>query len=559
MQLQAKERVPVRRLSATEQRQFDYYFYQAISEKDGGQYDEALETLGLCLALDSLNADAHQQIGLLYSYTGFKNMALRHLELSVKLSPDNWWYNIQLINLLSDLKRWKRAVEVAVKLKKLYPQKEEVYTMLSALYKQTQEFKKAIAEFNKLEKINGITEATSFEKIALYFQLKQNKKAISEIDKLIKKFPSEMRFQILRGDIYLQQNKAEKAFVIYQKVIAVDPRNAYVYVSLSDYYDKQKQPEKAIESIVNALKSDQLDVDTKMQVLGQYVTKIGQDTAKLVETETLFKLLVERYPLEEAVHGYYASFLQFQKRNAEAASEFETMLIINPKNEKPWFELIQESLIADNYTKLLDITNRAIEQLPTNALLYYYKSIAHVRQTEWAAALQSTKTGLTHLTPEQAALKSDFYSQMADIYYGQAQRDSAFVAYELSLQANPKNMMVMNNYAYYLSLEKKDLKKAEKMSAKTVELEPKNSTYLDTYAWILYQQANYSLAKFYIERALDNLPKGAERGVILDHYGDILLMLNEDAKALEAWQKAYDEGLKTEELKMKIDNKGYKQ
>jgi len=117
---------------------------------------------------------------------------------------------------------------------------------------------------------------------------------------------------------------------------------------------------------------------------------------------------------------------------------------------------------------------------------------------------------------------------------------------------------VMNNYAYYLSLEKLELKKAEKMSAKTVELEPKNSTYLDTYAWILYQQGSYSLAKFYIERAIDNLSKEVEKGEVLEHYGDILWMSNQDEKALEMWQKSLDAGNKTDKLKLKIENKGWK-
>jgi len=104
------------------------------------------------------------------------------------------------------------------------------------------------------------------------------------------------------------------------------------------------------------------------------------------------------------------------------------------------------------------------------------------------------------------------------------------------------------------------LKKAERMSAKTIEIEPKNSTYLDTYAWILYQEANYFLAKFHIERAIDNLPKDEDPGVILEHYGDILWMsgAENEAKALEVWQKSYDAGNKTEELKQKITNKGWK-
>jgi Tfp pilus assembly protein PilF len=134
----------------------------------------------------------------------------------------------------------------------------------------------------------------------------------------------------------------------------------------------------------------------------------------------------------------------------------------------------------------------------------------------------------------------------------------AFSAYEQALQVNPANIYVMNNYAYYLSEKNQNLKKAESLSAKTIEKEPKNSTYLDTYAWIFYQQGNYSLAKFYIERALDNLESDKDAGVITEHYGDILWKTGDTVKALEMWKKSFESGNVTEELKQKIENKGMK-
>ena len=117
----------------------------------------------------------------------------------------------------------------------------------------------------------------------------------------------------------------------------------------------------------------------------------------------------------------------------------------------------------------------------------------------------------------------------------------------------------MNNYAYNLSLDKSDLAKAERLSAKTIEKEPRNSTYLDTYAWIFYQQGNYSLAKFYMERAISYLTAEQNAGVYYDHYGDILWMTRtNDEKALENWKKAWNAGVQTDELKQKIENKGWK-
>ena len=547
-------------LSYASRRQFDYYFYEGLKQKDNQQYDQAIETFRLCLAIDSLDAGAQSELGLMYSAMGFDGPALQCLEKAVRIDPSNWWYNAQLISMYSDAKNWKRAIELTNNLQKLYPDKDDVYSMLATFYKQTREYDKAIAAYDHLESLVGINETTTFEKFQLYILSNKPQKGVAEIDKLVNKFPTESRYKVLRGDIFMQQKMPEKAYEIYQNVLKDDPQNAYVYVSLSEYYKSTNQPDKALESIVTALKTEQLDVDTKVDILGQYVERLVQDSTKFVETESLFKLLIDRYPMEEKVHGYYATFLQYQKRNDEAVSEFETMLNINPKNEQTWMRLIQINTIDKKFSQVLTVTKRAMESLPKLAIWYFYKGIAQFQLEDYKGSLATYKAGLPLITNEQTTLKSDFYAQIADIYYKQQMKDSAFAAYDKALVINPLNVMVMNNYAYYLSLEKTDLKKAERMSAKTIEIEPKNSTYLDTYAWILYQEANYFLAKFHIERAIDNLPKDEDPGVILEHYGDILWMsgAENEAKALEVWQKSYDSGNKTEELKQKITNKGWK-
>jgi tetratricopeptide (TPR) repeat protein len=547
-------------LTDSTQRQFDYYFYEGLKQKDNQQYDQAIETFRMCLAIDSLDAGAQSEMGMMYATIGFSDKAVQCLEKAVKIDPSNWWYGVQLVSIYSDLKNWKRAIEITNNLQKQYPNKDEVYSMLATFYKETKEYDKAIAAYDKLESLNGINESTSFEKFQLYILSNKPQKGIAEIDILANKYPTESRYKVLRGDIFMQQKMPEKAFEIYQNVLKDDPQNAYVYVSLSEYYKLANKPDKALESIVIALKTEQLDVDTKVNILGQYVEKLVQDSTKFGETESLFKLLVDRYPLEEKVHGYYALFLQHQRRNVEAISELETMVNINPKNDQTWMRLVQINLMDKNFKQILALTSKAIENLPKLPVWYFYRGIAQYQLADYKGALASYKNGLPLITIEQGALKGDFYAQIADIYYKLQQKDSAFTAFEQSLAVNPQNSMVMNNYAYYLSLEKAELKKAERMSAKTVELEPKNSTYLDTYAWILYQEGNYSLAKFYIERAIDNLTKEEDPGVVLEHYGDILWMsgVDSEAKALEVWQKSYNAGNKTEELKMKITNRGWK-
>ena len=110
--------------------------------------------------------------------------------------------------------------------------------------------------------------------------------------------------------------------------------------------------------------------------------------------------------------------------------------------------------------------------------------------------------------------------------------------YEKALSYNASNIPVLNNYSYFLAMEGQDLDKAERMSAQTVKAEPDNATYLDTYAWIFFKQGNYSLARIYLQNALDKTKEPSAE--LFEHYGDILFMLGEVDEAVTYWQKALE-------------------
>ena len=113
----------------------------------------------------------------------------------------------------------------------------------------------------------------------------------------------------------------------------------------------------------------------------------------------------------------------------------------------------------------------------------------------------------------------------------------------------------MNNYAYYLSVERRDLDKAEEMSYKTVKADPGNATYLDTYAWILFEKGNYAEARIYIDDAMKS--DGEKSDVIVEHCGDIYYMTGDVDGGLKYWQEALDMGSEWKTLKEKIKKKKY--
>jgi tetratricopeptide (TPR) repeat protein len=85
-------------------------------------------------------------------------------------------------------------------------------------------------------------------------------------------------------------------------------------------------------------------------------------------------------------------------------------------------------------------------------------------------------------------------------------------------------------------MEGRSLKKALAMSRKTIEAEPDNATYLDTYGWILYLLGKPEEAKSHFKHAM--LYGGKESVVVLDHYAEVLFALGEYDRAMVYWNQA---------------------
>ena len=129
--------------------------------------------------------------------------------------------------------------------------------------------------------------------------------------------------------------------------------------------------------------------------------------------------------------------------------------------------------------------------------------------------------------------------------------DEAFSNFENLLALDPDNVIVLNNYSYYLSLLDKDLEKARKMIEKCVKLEKDNPTYLDTYAWVLFKLEDYTKALEVIEKVVSKNTDPS--GEVLEHYGDILFKNNKKDEAKKAWIRAESSGEASENIRIKIE------
>ena len=547
---------PVRNmLTASEQRKLDYIFYEALNLKNANQFDAAFDLFRYCLSIDSTASAVLFELSAFYLQIDKPETAVSLLKEAVTYSRDNFTYKMALAAIMLSTGMYGEAAELYEELVAGWPGKIELNYYLAEAYTQAGEIGQAIDVFDALEEITGMSEALSLQKFRLYMSIEQPDEAFLELTKLADKYPGNARYPILIGDWFLDKKEMDKALAYYRKAYAIDPENPYYTVSMANYYELAGNSEAAEEQVRLALVNDKLDVEIKVGILARYIQQLQRNRSGTEGANALFLTLLELHPEEIELKEMYASLLLLQGNRDEARFQLQLVTETDPLSESAWQQLLNISLQAQDYDEVIRVCYKGLEFFPAEPLYYFYLGVANYQLQNYQLAIDSYQEGLTIIPETERSLRSDFHGQIGDTYFQLKMTDEAFASYEEALKYNERNIVVLNNYSYFLSLQKRDLDKAERMSAQCIKLEPNNPTYLDTYAWIFFIQGNYTLAKLYMKSAIEK--DTTNNPVLVDHYGDILYKNGEKEEAVRQWIKAKELGKESEILNRKIAEETY--
>ena len=543
-------------LAAAEKRKLDYIYLEALSLKNADKYDAAFELFNYCLSIDSTAPAVHYELSSFYFQMDKPEKAVSLLKEAVRYSPDNFTYKMALASMLLHTGMYGEAAEAYEDLISTWPDKIDLNYYLAESYIQAGEIGKAIDSFDTLEEIMGMHESFSVQKFRLYMSLEQTDEAFLELTKLAAKFPANARYPILIGDLFLEKKEPDKALEYFRKAHSIDPENPYYIVSMANYYESTGNVEAAEEQIRLALVNDKLDIELKVGILTRYTQQLQRNRNRSIESaNALFQTLLEQHPEEVELKLMYAGLLSMQGNSDEARFLLQLATEMEPEHTGAWQQLLSLSIQEQDFDEVIEVCKKGLEIFPDESIYYFYMGVAYYQLKKYNEAIEVYKKGLTIIPEEDRSLRSDFYGQIGDAYYHNKQLDRAFEAYDEALRINERNILILNNYSYFLSLAKRDLDKAERMSAQCVKMEPNNSTYLDTYAWIFFVKGNYVLAKLYIQNAINKDTTNSP--VLVDHYGDILFMTGDKEGAVKQWIKAKEMGKESEILDRKIADETY--
>ena len=544
-------------LTPEQQRKYDYFFLEAMRLKEKKDYASAFGLLQHCLDIHPNAASALYEVSQYYMFLRQVPQGQEALEKAVANAPDNYWYSQGLASLYQQQNELDKAITLLEQMVVRFPAKQDPLFNLLDLYGRQEKYDEVISTLNRLEKRMGKNEQLSMEKFRIYLQMKDDKKAFQEIESLVQEYPMDMRYQVILGDVYLQNGKKQEAYDVYQKVLAAEPDNPMAIFSMASYYKQTGQEELYQQQLDTLLLNKKVTPDTKVGVMRQMIVENEQADKDSTQIIALFDRIMKQEQDDPQIPMLYAQYLLSKNMESESVPVLEQVVGLDPTNKAARMMLIGAAVKKEDYKQIIKVCEPGIEATPDALEFYYYLAVAYNQAEKPDSVISICKRALEHTTADsKKEIVSDFYSILGDMYHTQKQMKEAYAAYDSALVYNPSNIGALNNYAYYLSVERRDLDKAEEMSYKTVKAEPNNATYLDTYAWILFEKGNYAEARIYIDNAMKS-EGGDKSDVIVEHCGDIYYMTGDVDGALTYWKKALEMGSESKTLKQKIEKKKY--
>ena len=537
---------------------YDYFFLEAMTEREKGNASAAFELLRHCLEINPEASEVYYYLA--HYYLGMKQngKALEAFRKASELEPDNVSYLETLAQMYLQSQDLKAATETFEKLSKAEPEREDVLGMLVQLYSEDEkQYSKAIDILNRLEEIDGMNERISYAKADLYWKMDNGKAALAEMKKLADQYPYDLNYRNAYADMLLANDQDKKAFDIYRGILKEEPGNSKVLMSLRTYFLAKGNTAAADSTTIKILTESNANTDEKIYILRQEVMESENNGGDSIKVLSLFERTISAKDSDPGIGLLMASYMQLKNMPKEDINRvLEGVLNKAPDNASARLQLIADAWEKKDLDRVVNLCAAARQYNPDEMAFYYYQGVALAQQDKNAEAIEAFRNGIGVIKEDSSPdIVSDLYAILGDLLHQDGYKQEAFAAYDSCLQWKPENYSCLNNYAYFLCEDGGDLEKAEKMSYKAIKAEAKNATFLDTYAWILFKQERFAEAKIYIEQTLQC--DSDSSAVIIEHAGDIYAKCDNIDKAVELWKEALRKSPDNEILARKVRQRKY--
>ena len=541
-------------------RKYNALFLEAVCQREAGNDVACYRLLERANRINPNGAEALFELAQFAESHNLDIPVLAYLDRAHTLCPDNKDYLFELASAciaMSD----DKGVDMMQGLLSDELFRDKAFAMLCSFYESKGDFAKLCATLDRWRPIRDDDELLSTQKLRAAINMGHQQEALLIADTLIEKYPgNKTEYLIAKGEALLALDKTDDVLKIIKQVEEDDETRGNGNILLYKYALATKNKEVENTALRNLILDTSMPMQTRVVAYHNYLDRLPTPERKVLRDSLLTRLL----PLHEEEATLYGVIVN-QMINENTPDSlmlpiFNKMLDINPSDEFSRLSLMQNALSKRDYAELRRLSTDGLKENATHPLFYYYAGAVLQIQKDEKGALDMYAKGLKYITGNtHTELVSSYYSAYADALHKVGRKEEAYVMYDSALVYNSENIMCLNNYAYFLSLDGVRLDKAKQMSAKTIEKEPEEPTYLDTYAWILFLQSNYIEARKYIDKALkftEDL-SDPENVSLVDHAGDIYYHLGFTVEAVRYWKQAAKMDPTSELIRKKAQSQRY--
>lgn len=525
---------------------YNIIFNDALKQKMLGNQANAIRLFERALKINSASDASYYNLSLLYQGVGDYNMAVKYGARAEKLDPLNSWYveNAGVQYYLTG--RYDSAVYYYEKLSGLLPEREDIKLNLAGFYENAGEYEKAEDIINTFIDQYGEEEDLLISLIRIYGTWGKSDKTEKTILRLINSAEDKTRGYGILAEFYKQANREEDAISVYEKLYGMDPDNPDLQLSYVDFLRTAGKYDEFLVELNAVILNDSIDIQGKYNIFAAILNDhlLIKEKGDAIAIPTM--LLLSSYPDNPDIVLLASQLFEVCGQDKRSVSTLQNYCQKNPDNYLMWERLLfaysSRQLVDDLYTSAKYVATK-FNLSPIPKLLLAY---AANERGEYDLALGELDKALT-LAGNNKELLIEITSLLASVYYQKGDLQKAFITFDKGLELSPDNAPMLNNYAYYLSEQDLRLKEARSMIEACLKIES-NSTYLDTYAWILFKLGKYRRAEdimnsLYISGAMESSEH-------YEHYGYIRKALGDCDLAVELWRKA----LEMDNTKTQLEN-----
>lgn len=463
-------------------------------------------------------------------------MAEQALRMASELDPDNFWYRYRLARLYSLTSRPELTVDMYEKLLEDFPKKSELYFDLVEMYATQKEYDKALDTLTEIETVFGMTESIAMYRFNLLRMLNKHEEAFASLEEYNKEYSSPYVLSTL-ADYQMSMYNDSTALAYYDEALDLAPDYAPALLGKAETLRLVRK----YNDYFDVLKRYVADPETPAVAKSDYLMAVVQRTEpKFISSfkpqiDSVMNDALEQHPTDSMMLQTAAVYYYSTDRKDVAKKYFKANIQAWPESFSAIANYVEFLMYAEEWEELSNEGRAAFDKFPQETAFLEMASVGDYNLEAYDKVLDIC-TKVLEVAPRDSSKALRAWSTMGDIYHQLGDNKKAYKAYDKALKINPDYIYVLNNYAYYLSVEGKSLKKAYNMSKRTIEAEPDNATYLDTFGWILYLQGKPLEAKPFFKHAM--LYGGKDSVVIMDHYAEVLYALKEYDLAMVYWNMA---------------------